>query len=59
MSKKGRPRRGSPLRPSEHAMTAEDWKAFYLVMKLAEQVALHGRKALHTFIRAIKLDRDA
>ena len=40
-------------------MTAEDWKAFYMVMKLAEQVALHGRKALRSFIRAmVKLEGE-
>lgn len=50
MGKRGRP----PTRPSpERVMTEEDWKAFYLVMHLAEQVAVHGKKALDSFVRAM------
>ncbi len=51
MTRIGRPR--TSQRPSEHTMTVDDWKAFYMVMKLAEQVALHGKKALRSFVRAM------
>lgn len=34
-------------------MSARDWKALYLVWRLAEQVVLHGHSALDDFIDAM------
>lgn len=34
-------------------MSKDDWLAFYLVMRLAREVAQHGRKALLPFAEAI------
>ncbi len=50
MGRRGRP---ATQQSPERVMTEDDWKAFYMVMKLAEQVALHGKKALRSFIRAM------
>ena len=37
----------------ERELTADDWKALWLVMRLAQEVAFHGRKALLPFAQAI------
>jgi hypothetical protein len=37
----------------ERTLTKDDWKALYLVMRLAQQICLHGCKALDTFIDAL------
>jgi hypothetical protein len=34
-------------------MTADDWKALYLVMELARQVCLHGERAVVRFAQAV------
>lgn len=40
-------------------MSVEDWKAFYLVYQLQEQVARYGAKALRSFVRAmVKLEGE-
>lgn len=41
----------------EREMSADDWKALYLVMQLAKQVCLHGCRALVPFANAI-VERD-
>ena len=47
----------NPQEFSKHTMTVDDWKAFYIVTKLTEQVALYGEKALRSFIKAmVKLE---
>lgn len=40
-------------RAVERALTAEDWEALHLVLELARQVCLHGRRALLPFAQAI------
>lgn len=40
------------LAVGERQMTKRDWKALYVVHRLAEQVVLHGAGALDTFAEA-------
>lgn len=46
-------RRATSGSEPEREMTAQDWKALYLTMRLSEQIVLHGSSALETFIDAM------
>jgi hypothetical protein len=46
--------RHRPVPSEPREMTKRDWKALYLVHRLAEQIVLHGADALDTFIAAMR-----